>query len=145
VREESGLIINSGGTVQIAGSTSGGGTGSNVRPADAPANYSDQIFNLTDVVIRTGGVLDLNDHSEVIDALTGTGTITNSGTGTSRLYTNNGNTSSSFAGVIQNGNGTVELTKQGTGPFTLTGANTYTGHNQCCRRKIEHQRAILQF
>jgi autotransporter-associated beta strand protein len=122
-----GLTINTGGLVQIAGSTTGGGTGSNVRPADAPANYADQIFNLTDVVVNTGGVLDLNEHSEVIDALTGGGTIRNSGTGTTRLYTNNGNTSSTFAGVIQNGNGTMELTKMGTGTLTLTGANTYTG------------------
>jgi autotransporter-associated beta strand protein len=122
-----GLTINSGGLVQIAGSTTGGGTGSNVRPADAPANYSDQIFNLTDVVINTGGVLDLNDHSEVIDALTGNGSIRNGGAGTTRLYTNNGNTSSTFGGVIQNGSGTVELTKQGTGTLTLSGANTFTG------------------
>jgi autotransporter-associated beta strand protein len=122
-----GLTINNGGLVQIAGSTTGGGTGSNVRPADAPANYADQIFNLTDVVVNSGGVLDLNDHSEVLDALTGNGTIRNSGTGTTRLYTNNGSTSSTFGGVIENGAGTMELTKMGTGTLTLTGANTYTG------------------
>jgi autotransporter-associated beta strand protein len=32
-----------------------------------------------------------------------------------------------FAGVIQNGSGTVALTKQGAGIFTLSGTNTYSG------------------
>ena len=36
-------------------------------------------------------------------------------------------TSSTFSGFIQNGTGTVALTKAGSGTLTLSGANTYTG------------------
>src|SRR5260221_8119026 len=36
-------------------------------------------------------------------------------------------TSTTYAGVIQDGSGTVALTKAGAGTFTLTGADTYTG------------------
>ena len=35
--------------------------------------------------------------------------------------------STTFAGVIQNGAGTVNLVKEGAGTFTLTNTNTYTG------------------
>ena len=38
-----------------------------------------------------------------------------------------GNASTTFAGVLANGSGTVALTKTGTGTLTLSGANTYTG------------------
>ena len=36
-------------------------------------------------------------------------------------------TSSTFAGIIQDGSGKLALTKSGTGTLTLTGPNTYTG------------------
>jgi len=37
------------------------------------------------------------------------------------------NDNGSFSGAIQNGSGTVALTKTGIGTETLTGANTYSG------------------
>jgi autotransporter-associated beta strand protein len=125
-----GLTINNGATVKLGGpQPMTGGTGSNVPPAGAPANYVDQIFNLTDVVMATGSVLDLVGFSEALDALTGAGTIRTSviGTTNSRLYVGYGNTPSLYSGVIENGAGTMELEKLGTPTFILTGANTYTG------------------
>ncbi|HET6407873.1 MAG TPA: autotransporter-associated beta strand repeat-containing protein, partial [Chthoniobacteraceae bacterium] len=124
-----GLKINAGGTVKLGGPQSGGGTGSNVPPAGAPANYVDQVFNLTDVVMTTGGVFDLSGFSEALDGLTGGGTIRTSvvGTANSRLYVGYGNTNGQFTGVIENGGGVVELEKLGTGTLLLNGVNTYTG------------------
>ena len=89
---------------------------------------SNQIPDSVDVVTATGGVVDLNGQSDTIDALTGTGTVTSSAVGTSTLTVGGGNeTVASFSGVIQNGSGTVGLTKTGSGTQTLFGTNTYTG------------------
>ncbi|BCU78524.1 hypothetical protein llg_32390 [Luteolibacter sp. LG18] len=38
------------------------------------------------------------------------------------------NTTATFAGVLQNGSGTVAVAKSGTGAWTLSGINTYTGN-----------------
>ncbi|QOV89751.1 autotransporter-associated beta strand repeat-containing protein [Humisphaera borealis] len=139
-----GLTINSSATVQIAGSLTAvtGGSASNNPPADItiatpPSNYVDQIFNLTDVQLNTGGTLDLNGRLEAIDGLAGGGTVTNTSATTARLYVGYNNTTSTspgftgntstFSGVIQNGASTTELRKIGTGMLVLSGANTYTG------------------
>lgn len=53
--------------------------------------------------------------------------MTNSGGAGATLTTGNNNASTTFSGVIQDGPGVTGLTKVGTGTFTLTGANTYTG------------------
>jgi autotransporter-associated beta strand protein len=89
----------------------------------------DQIFNLTDVVVNTGGTLDLNGRLEAIDALTGAGTITNTSGTDARLYVGYGNTAANFAGVIENGIGgaKVELNKIGTGPLILGGTKYVYG------------------
>ena len=53
--------------------------------------------------------------------------MTNAGGAGAILTTGGNNTSTTFSGVIQDGAGVTGLTKVGTGTFTLTGANTYTG------------------
>jgi len=55
------------------------------------------------------------------------GKITNSVPATTSTLTLNQSTNSFFDGVIENGAGTVELIKQGSGRIALNGANTYTG------------------
>src|SRR5207249_2445899 len=61
-------------------------------------------------------------------SLSGGGTVTNSSaTNASTLTTGGDNTSTTFSGVIQDGNQQVLLTKAGTGTITLSGVNTYTG------------------
>ncbi|MFL0672040.1 MAG: beta strand repeat-containing protein [Erythrobacter sp.] len=60
--------------------------------------------------------------SETIGSLAGTGGVL---LAANELVTGGNNASTSFAGVISGING--RLTKNGTGTFTLTGANTYTG------------------
>ena len=78
--------------------------------------------------VAAGAILSLNNFNEVIGSLAGAGTVTNGGAATRTLTTGGDNTSTLFSGVIQNGAaGLTNLTKVGTGTFTLSGANTYTG------------------
>lgn len=105
--------------LQITGGTAKlGGTG------------GDQIY-VNSAVSMTGGTFDLAGMSEGFDGLSGSaGTITNSAattTSTLTLGQNNSSGSPVFGGIIQNGGGTLALTKTGSGTQTLSGANTYTG------------------
>jgi autotransporter-associated beta strand protein len=63
-----------------------------------------------------------------LGALTG-GTSSNvyGGTAASTYAIGANNTSTTFAGKINNGTGAVSITKNGSGTLTLTGVNTYTG------------------
>ncbi len=77
--------------------------------------------------VYDNATLDLDGHSDIIGALNGTGIVTSSVPGAATLTVGADNDSGSFSGVIQNGSGTVALTKTGTGTETLTGANSYRG------------------
>src|SRR3989442_1061261 len=59
--------------------------------------------------------------------IAGAGAVTSSAPGTVTLTAGGNNSSTAFTGVIQNGSGTVGLTKTGTGTLTLSGVNTYSG------------------
>ncbi len=72
------------------------------------------------------GFLDLGGISQQIGSLAGSGTVTNSGLASAALTTGDA-TNTLFSGVIQDGASQTALTKQGTGIFTLSGTNTYTG------------------
>ncbi|HEY3321932.1 MAG TPA: autotransporter-associated beta strand repeat-containing protein, partial [Planctomycetota bacterium] len=74
-----------------------------------------------------GGRLDLNNFSVTVGSLAGTaGTIDTGVAGAVTLTANQaGNTT--FAGLIQNGAGTVALAKQAAGILILSGNNTYGG------------------
>ncbi|MGC4032411.1 MAG: autotransporter-associated beta strand repeat-containing protein [Tepidisphaeraceae bacterium] len=56
----------------------------------------------------------------------GSGVALQAGSG-SRVFTLQGAGNGVVSGKVQNGSGTVGITKAGTGTWTLTGANTYTG------------------
>ena len=75
-----------------------------------------------------GGTLDLRGRALTVNALSGSsaGTIQSGVAGVVTL-TATAATSSTFAGSIGNGSGTVALTKSGTGTLRLSGSNTYTG------------------
>jgi fibronectin-binding autotransporter adhesin len=128
------LVINTGGTVQLGGTytafrdqDTNRDTATQYQP-DAPANFVDQIFNNVDVTLNTGGTLDLNGKSEVIDGLIGTGgTVTNTNATASTLYLGAANSADTFSGVIQDGIGVVNIAKGGSGTMVFSGTNTYTG------------------
>src|SRR5262249_24322141 len=76
--------------------------------------------------VTDNGTLQLNNVSQTINGLSGSGVVQNI-IGGNTLTVGAGNATSAFSGVIQNGSGTMNLTKNGTGELTLSGANTFTG------------------
>ncbi|MDR3403927.1 MAG: autotransporter-associated beta strand repeat-containing protein, partial [Chthoniobacter sp.] len=90
---------------------------------------ADVIPDSSNVDLGTGTTLYMTKASgaESINALTGTGTVSTNIGGLQTLTVGAGGGSGTFGGVIQDGAGTLALTKAGAGTETLTGANTYTG------------------
>lgn len=93
---------------------------------------SNVIKDTSDVTVNGGGTFDLSGRSEAINALNGSGTITNNstlGVTSSTLTTGSNDGGGTFSGVIQNGAATktVALTKTGSGTLTLTNSNSYSG------------------
>jgi fibronectin-binding autotransporter adhesin len=68
------------------------------------------------------GTFDLNSFSDIINGLSGAGTIT----GTGALTIGGNDATSTFPGVVNN-SGTTVITKTGAGTLTLSGTNTHTG------------------
>jgi autotransporter-associated beta strand protein len=68
----------------------------------------------------------LNGTSQAVESLDGFSLVTNSGNPATLTIGPKG-TSSTFAGTVQDGLGTVGVIKAGTGALTLTGVNTQTG------------------
>ncbi|HEY3760451.1 MAG TPA: autotransporter-associated beta strand repeat-containing protein [Verrucomicrobiae bacterium] len=111
--------------IQTANSYGGGTTVSNSVLKVGVNNALPSVAG--DVALLTNGKLDLNTFSDTINALTGSGTVDNTGGGTSALTIGNNNDSGLFSGVIQNTSGTLAINKNGNGTETLTSSNSYTG------------------
>lgn len=86
------------------------------------------------LVIRQGATLDLNGRSTAINATTtttghfnGAGTVTNSSATPAEFVLGGGGGGGTFSGVIEDGNGVMNVTKITQGSQTLSGLNTYTG------------------
>ncbi|HMP76149.1 MAG TPA: autotransporter-associated beta strand repeat-containing protein [Kiritimatiellia bacterium] len=78
------------------------------------------------VTMSAGSTLDLR-AGNTIASLSGDGTITRGG-GSPTLTISPSAGSTSFAGSLDNGAGTLALTKSGAGTQVLTGASTYSGN-----------------
>ncbi|ALK09652.1 Extracellular serine protease precursor [Blastochloris viridis] len=91
------------------------------------AGAATNVFGATSAItVNSPGILDLGGFNQTIGSLAGSGTVTNSG-GVGAALTTGDATNTLFSGVIQDGTGPTALTKQGTGVFSLSGINTYTG------------------
>jgi fibronectin-binding autotransporter adhesin len=116
----SGPTVVSAGTLKAAVATVGGAT---------PTSGA---FGVNSAVTLNGGAsVNLNGLNETLGSLADNagsgGTVTSGTAGAITLTTGGNNASTSFAGMIQNGSGTVSVIKVGSGAWTLSGANTYTG------------------
>ncbi|NKA16744.1 MAG: hypothetical protein EBV74_02310, partial [Alphaproteobacteria bacterium] len=87
---------------------------------------SGTLADTTAVTVSSGTTYNVN-ADDTIGSLAGAGTVSTSTVGAKILTSGGDNTSTTFSGVIQNGTGTLSLTKSGSGTLTLSGANTYTG------------------
>jgi fibronectin-binding autotransporter adhesin len=74
--------------------------------------------------VALGATLDLNGFRATVGSLAGAGTVSFPPNPVRTLTTGMDNTATTFSGVIR---GSGNLTKVGTGTFTLTAASTYTG------------------
>lgn len=68
--------------------------------------------------------LDLNGFNETIGSLAGTGNVA---LGTGTLTTGGNNLSTTFGGSITSSGGFTNVVKEGSGTFTLSGTNAYSG------------------
>lgn len=99
------------------------------------------VISISDVIpdgagkgdVAVGGILEMRGATETINGLSGTGTIRRgSNTDTSTLRVGANNATASFGGTIENGTGTMALTKTGSGTQTITATSTttYTGETK---------------
>ncbi|MFZ2278158.1 MAG: autotransporter-associated beta strand repeat-containing protein [Prosthecobacter sp.] len=80
------------------------------------------------IIVGAHATLELNGLNTRIGSLAGSGTVQNNSTTAATLTTSSNNSSTIFSGVIRDGGaGALSLVKEGSGKFTLTGSNTYTG------------------
>jgi len=142
------LVFNRSDTITVSGAISGTGSltqqgtgtlvlsGSNTYSGSTVVNSGGTLRAGSNGALPSGsgksdvtldGTLDLNGYSPSVNGLTGSGTVTAGVAGTATLSVGNNNQSSTFSGVIQDGSGTVSLTKVGTGTLYLTGTNTFSG------------------
>ena len=75
--------------------------------------------------VAVAGTLDLNGFSEIINGLSGAGTIDNTAVSTSGTLTVSAN--SDFTGTLKNSGASLALLKTGESDLVLSGSNTYSG------------------
>ncbi|HVX63201.1 MAG TPA: autotransporter-associated beta strand repeat-containing protein, partial [Pirellulales bacterium] len=85
------------------------------------------IADTSSLTVNSPAALDLAGNSESIDGLSGNGTVTSSVAGPETLTVGANGGGGSFNGLIQNGAGTVQLTKTGAGTEVFSSNNTYGG------------------
>jgi autotransporter-associated beta strand protein len=93
----------------------------NVNAGVLKAGAANSFAGVSAVTVAGGATLDLNSFNQSVGSLTGAGDVT---LGSAMLTSGADNTSTSFGGIISGAGG---LTKIGTGAFTLTGLNSFTG------------------
>lgn len=122
------LVMNSAGRTQTLGSATSSYTGGTTIVAGTIAlGHANGLGGGGPLAVHAGS-LDLRGFSPTVGTLSGSaGGVITSGTVGASTFTVSSDSASTFAGLIQNGLGTVGLTKEGSGALRLTAAHTYTG------------------
>ena len=108
------------GTVTLSGTSSyTGPTGVNFGTLQA--GVANAFAPASAFTVAAGATLDLNGFDQTIGSLAGAGMVT---LGAGTLTTGGDNSDTTFSGPISGSGG---LTKEGSGIFTLSGTNSYTG------------------
>ena len=80
------------------------------------------------VTVAADGKIDLNDKSVSVNSVSGSGSITNGGSGAATLVLGAGDVDGTIAGVtLDDGSGTLAITKTGSGSVTIASDVTATG------------------
>ena len=101
-------------------------------PANVVLSNDTQIADSAATTMWPGSGFNLNNHSETIGSLAGTGIVA---TASATLTVGGNNLSTTFNGTIS-GSGAVTLVKQGSGALTLTGLQTYLGRTDVTGGKL---------
>ena len=123
------LVMNSAGRTQtLASATSSYSGGTTILAGTLAQGAANALGSTNAALAVNGGSLDLGGFGLTVGTLSGSaGGVIRSGTVGAVTFTAGSASNSTFAGLIENGNGTVAFTKAGSGSLTLTAANTYTG------------------
>ncbi|MCL4207254.1 MAG: autotransporter-associated beta strand repeat-containing protein [Pirellulaceae bacterium] len=111
-------------TIVLAGINTYTGPTSLLEPVTLRLEGGSAISNGSAVTLAAGSVLDLNGFDETIGSLAGSGTVV---LGTRTLTTGGNNQSTTFSGSISSVGGFTNVVKEGSGTFTLSGTNAYSG------------------
>jgi fibronectin-binding autotransporter adhesin len=118
------------GTLTLSGTNTYGG-GTTVSAGRLVVGSAAALGSTTAPLAVTGGTLDLDGRSLAVGTLSGSvGGVIESGQAGAVTLTASSTASSTFAGDLRDGSGTLALVKSGSGTLTVSGANTFTGGSQ---------------
>ncbi|HQC94422.1 MAG TPA: YDG domain-containing protein, partial [Aquabacterium sp.] len=116
-----GITKTGAGTWTLTGTSSHSGA-TTVAAGTLASGAADSLSDASAITVAAGATLSLAGNSDSIGSLAGAGSVA---LGSATLTTGGDDTSTTFSGIVSGSNG--NLAKSGSGTFTLTGANSYTG------------------
>lgn len=119
------------------------GAGTILQVGSGASSSFNRIPDASNVTLEAGTTLRLQNNSEVINGLNGSGTVNNI-TAANTFTVGAGNANGSFSGLLEDGAAMLTLFKTGTGIQTLSGLSTYSGTTsiQGGALRVQHAQAL---
>jgi autotransporter-associated beta strand protein len=122
------LDLNASGSGTAAAAIADIASGAHVVVTGASATQLLSTYSGANLTINSGGTFDVHGNTASVTALAGTsGFVINNGPAAGTIAMGSDNQSGSFAGSVQDGSATLNISKSGTGVQTLSGSNAYSG------------------